>query len=186
MRALNCTLGAFQPPHIGHEKIFKRMIDMGGEFVVGCVKQGKFSNRNVLCRTTQHNTISRCFINNGGRHPVRIYHPTNAWDFVSTVCAIVNNLGYYDEVRFFVGQDRIVSMSELLVRYDRDYKLPFEFRVIGVPRDDIDISSTKMRDLARTEMVDEFIKNLPECLSLNRSMAIYEEVVNALPERIKK
>jgi|TARA_B110000467_G_C18338104_1_gene500231 hypothetical protein len=163
-KTITFTFGRFQPPTIGHEKLFDKVKSVSdGEFRI--YSSHSEDKKNPLDYKTKMNFLKKIFPK---------YKKNVTVDKARTALEIAAKL--YDEgftkLQFVVGSDRVKSFDSLLTKYNGDkskhgYYNFQEIKVISAGERDPDadgvsgMSASKMRKLAIDGEFDKFKKGLP-------------------------
>lgn len=164
VKPISFTFGRFQPPTIGHEKLFDKVESVSdGEFRI--YSSHSEDKKNPLDYKTKMNFLKKMFPQY--KRNIKVSKLRTALEVASSL---------YDEgftkLQFIVGDDRVRSFESLLKKYNGEkskhgYYNFQEIEVISAGKRDPDaegvtgMSASKMRKLAVDGDYNNFKKGLP-------------------------
>jgi hypothetical protein len=170
----NIAYGRFNPPHIGHEKLFNFGKHLEGEFFI-CPTFTKNNKTDPLSFDEKYDIIYQMgfgdYLSNLGK--------TGIFGIIDSF-----NSDEYDEINFIVGGDRCEEFSSLFKKYQKDYKSKLGVLNFAM-RDKYNISATEMRDFCKIGDYQSFLKNFSSRFSPNQALEVYRKVSVALQGHVR-
>jgi hypothetical protein len=102
-------------------------------------------------------------------------------------CDVVNYIVdcEYESAIMVIGQDRLADFQRMLAVYEKEVQIPIAFSAISGGKRDATktgiegLSSTKMKAFVERNQRYLFLDNLPETLSANTGLMLYNKLRNA-------
>lgn len=161
------TFGRFNPPTVGHQKMIRKLLEVGNEqnadvYVFGSHTKDK--KKNPLSHHEKMNYMTEMF------PEMRGYEEPD--EQIRTALDAAVYLNEYDKLVMVVGEDRVDSFKKLLERYNGKEmkKGEYEFQQIevinaGIRDPDAEglegMSASKMREAVMKDDMERFTSGLP-------------------------
>jgi hypothetical protein len=102
-------------------------------------------------------------------------------------CDVINYIVdcEYESAIMVIGQDRLADFQRMLAVYEKESRLPIALSAISGGKRDASkagiegLSSSKMKDYVVQEQRYMFLNNLPETISANTALMLYNTMRNA-------
>lgn len=172
------TFGRFQPPHLGHGKLFEAMQAIRGGSTLRVYSSSKSGDdKNPLCHHVKTKYLRKMFPDKG-----RIFMEEVRKD-VLDIARGLHSEGF-KRITLVVGSDRESELGNLLKKYNGvstkngSYKFDSIESVSAGCREEFVASSTDQRKHIREGNFSAFAAGLPE--SFEQKMELYNDVRRAL------
>lgn len=170
MKKIIFSFGRFNPPHIGHEKLIKKVHERaaGEDHVI--IASASFDHKNnPLAPDIKYKHLCRIFPNTNiimacDEFPTFFHHIKR-----------LNGLGY-TEIEIVAGADRVSMYQTKLYKYNGNL---FQFEnidTVGIDRNMTDISASLMRSYVRKNDFTSFKNGLPLHVSEQHAYDLFDDV----------
>lgn len=174
-KSIAFTFGRFQPPTIGHEKLFRVVADAGRHNKYMIVASHSTDQKVNLLPWGEKIAVLKEFFPEFASHFSVNPKYTNIIDILKGLSA-----EQYVNVTMVVGSDRVAKFKDLVNTYNgKDYNIPFLEVISAGERDPDDdgasgASSSKARAAAVEGNFREFCKMLPKTATKATSTKLFE------------
>ena len=182
------TFGRLNPPSVGHAKLIQKVIDTAkSNHAVSMIflSRTEDNKKNPLSFASKLRYLRKCFKDVKFIDDQNVKSPFHAMKYLSD--------HGYKTVTLVAGSDRVKEYDERIRPYinHQDKSKSFEvdhFSVVSAGERDPDAegdsgaSGTKMREFAKNDDFDSFLKNSPSCASEKDVKMVFKEI----QQKIKK
>lgn len=173
MKSVAFCFGRYNPPHKGHEQLFRRVMEHDNGIIFA--SQTHDPKRNPLPFTRKMYYLQEMF-------PWGNFNQDTSVRTYLEAAKMLSDQGYTD-VTFIAGEDDIESMGETLVQYNGKI---FNFNSIELQESPRIVAATDLREFAKTGHKDAFLSGLGISDSSDTDSRISTSIGTELYEELRQ